>query len=197
MGKELTGFEQFLQLVKDEHERQNREANDLEKRLSTIEKDLERLKDMIEKITRLPFVIKAIQDLGEPKEEREFPKTFQEVLNILKTDAKSDHVDFLYLLWIGITNNQDVISQRATIQELATLKCMLITKAINMVDNSNGPLVHHLGFNLGSGNTYNGYVYHSCWRSMPSTLIFKSTEGADHALKYFKEDWKQMYVSSK
>lgn len=190
MGKELTGFGQFLQLVKEEHERQNKEANDLEKRLSTIEKDLEKLKDMIEKTTTRR-VTKAVQELEKSK--REFPKTFQEVLDILKTGTKDDHVDFLYTLWIGITNNQDVISQRATLQELATLKCMMITKAINMVDNSNKSNVYRLYFYCGNGYINNDGVYNTCTWSTPSTLVFKSKEGANYALKYFKEDWKRMY----
>lgn len=197
MGKELTGFEQFLQLVKEEHERQNKEADDLEKRLSTIEENLEKLKDVVEKITRLSFVEKTIQELEEPKKKREFPKTFKEVLDILKTNAKDDHVDFLYILWIGITNNQDVVCQRATLQELATLKCMMIAKAINMIDNSNESNIYRLYFYRGNGDISNDGIYHTCTWSTPSTLVFKSKEGANHALKYFKEAWKQMFASSK
>ncbi len=186
----ITDFEQFLKLIKDEHERQNKEANDLEKRLSTIEKDLEKLKDMIEKTTTRR-VTKAVQELEKSK--REFPKTFQEVLDILKTNAKDSHVDFLYILWIGITNNQDVISQRATLQELAVLKCMLITKAINMIDKSVESNIYRLYFYRGNGDISNDGIYNTCTWSTPSTLVFKSKEGANHALKYFKEDWKRMY----
>lgn len=197
MGKELTGFEQFLQLVKDEHERQNKEADDLEKRLSAIEENLGKLKDVVEKITRLSFVAQTIQKIEGARKEREFPKTFQEVLNILKTNAKNDYVDFLYLLWNGIMNNQAAVSQRAITQELATLKCMLITKAINMVDDLDGSRVHYLYFYLGYSYINDCYVDSGGSQSTPFTLTFMSKEGADHALKYFREEWKQMYAKSK
>jgi len=190
----ITDFEQFLKLIKDEHERQNKEANDLEKRLSTIEKDLEKLKDIIEKTTTRR-VTKAVQELEKSK--REFPKTFKEVLDILKTGTKDDHVDFLYILWIGITNNQDVISQRATLQELAVLKCMLITKAINTIDNSCDSRVHFLYFYLDGSGVSNYDVDYSGSLFMPDTLTFKSKIGANHALKYFKEEWMRMFASSK
>lgn len=192
MGKELTGFEQFLQLVKEEHERQNREANNLEKRLSTIEENLEKLKNMIEKTTTRR-VTKAVQELEKSK--KEFPKTFKEVLDILKTDTKDDHVDFLYILWIGITNNQDVVCQRATLQELATLKCMLITKAINMVDNSNDSDGCYWYFYYDKNSFTSRNVFSDGpFRFIPSTLMFKSKIGADHALKYFKEEWKRILI---
>lgn len=191
--EELTNFEKFLRLAKSEHERQNKEAGDLEKRLSAIEKSIEKLTDVVGKITRLSFVAQTIQKIEGPKKESEFPKTFQEVLNILKTNAKNDYVDFLYLLWNGITNNQTAVSQRATTQELATLKCMLIAKAINIVDNPNVSNIYRLYFYRGDGYVSNDGIYHTCTWSTPSTLVFKSKMGANHALKYFKEDWKRMY----
>lgn len=198
MGKELTGFEQFLELVKEEHERQNKEADDLEKRLSTIEENLEKLKDMVEKITRLSFVEKTIQELEEPKKKREFPKTFKEVLDILRTASESGRADSLYVLWHRISPfniNQGVFNDIK--RELTVIKCMLITKAINMVDDSGDSRVHYLYFYLGDGYVNDYGVDNHRSLSTPFTLTFISKEGADHALKYFKEDWKRMFASSK
>lgn len=195
MGKELTGFEQFLQLVKEEHERQNKEADDLEKRLSTIEENLEKLKNMIEKTTT-KRVTKAVQELEKSK--KEFPKTFQEVLDILRTASKSGRADSLYVLWNRISPfniNQGVFNDIK--RELTVIKCMLITKAINIVDDSGCSSVHHLRFELVDGDIYDYNVDYGFSLFAPSTLTFKSKEGADHALKYFKEDWKRMFAGSK
>jgi len=198
MGKELNGFEQFLELAKDEHERQNKEKNNLEKRLSTIEENLGKLKDVVEKITRPSFVAQTIPIETGPKKEREFPKTFQEVLDILRTASEDRHAGLLYTLWNRISSfniNQEVFSDIK--QELAVIKCMLITKAINMVDDSDYLGVYYLFFFLGHGGIRNLSIYDPDSLFVPNVLTFKSKTGADHALKYFKNEWKEMFTDSK